>query len=391
MVDIAVRNDPVSAGASSTQRQYSLPGWLRRHPELWVALILVVASHLFVVTFATVARWQFAFPYHRTVDFCRWDCGDWFRTVIDEGYDRSPHRQGGMKANWIDFPLFPLSAIPLRLLRFRSTAASLIYAGKIELYAAVIFFLWMVREQLHDIAEYFMAGALIAFNPYLIYGHAGYSEPLYFALAALAFFLLKQNRWTSAGIAGALLSATRMVGCLFALAYLVVCWRKFGVTELIGKRNLTVLIGLLLCPLGLILYMLYLHRHTGDALGFLHMQIAWNRTVGNPFIVLVRSLQQHGWPRVWAITALAGLAATAWLFKAGRPELGFFLAGAILIPLCADTWCMPRYVWWQPPFLYTIFIILKRHRSWWPVYGAFAGGMASLMVILWFSGSAVVI
>jgi hypothetical protein len=44
---------------------------------------------------------------------------------------------------------------------------------------------------------------------------------------------------------------------------------------------------------------------------------------------------------------------------------------------------MPRYVWWQPPFLYVIYFVLKRYPAWWVVYAAFAGGMASFMVLEW--------
>jgi len=363
--------------------------WLGRHPEVWIALVLLIASHLFVSTFAKFAHWQFGAPYTRTADLCRWDC-TWFRTVVDEGYDLEPYRYGD-KADWSFFPLFPLWAKTFKLVLGVPAPLALVVASKVALYAAILFFLLMVRGELEELPEYFLAGGLVAFNPYVLYSHAGYSEPLYFAVAALAFFLVDKNRWIESGIAGALLSATRIVGCLFSISYFIVCLRRVGFGRIIRERNLAIVIGLLLCPLGMALYMLYLYHLTGDAIAFIHIQVAWNRAPGNPFVVIAHALQHHGWPRVWGMMILAGLAAAGSLLKERRPELAVFLAGAILVPLSADLWGFPRYLWWQPPMLYVIFTFLKRHRTWWIIYVAFAAGMASFMVIEWFSGTNMVV
>src|SRR5215813_179932 len=378
------------AALSRSLRSWFLASWLGRHPEVWVGLVLFATSHLFISTFATFARWHFHAKYYRQADFCGWDCG-WFRSVVDEGYDLVPHRQeNGTKANWSFFPLFPLSAVPLKWLRMRTTRTALVYASKFELYAAIVCVLLMLRSQLRDLSEYFIAGALVAFNPYIVSAHAGYSEPLYFAFAALAFYLLDQERWIRSGLAAALLSATRLVGCVFSLAYLVACVQKLGLRRLWRERNVSVLLGLLLCPLGLAVYMLYLYHHVGDALAPVHIQLGWNRVPTNPLHVIVQGLHHEGWPRMWVLIALAGLAAAAWLMKKRRTDLGVYLAAAILIPLSADLTGFPRYFWWQPPVLYAIFCLLKRHRSWSIVYFAFSGGMASYVIVLWFSGSNVV-
>ena len=207
----------------------------------------------------------------------------------------------------------------------------------------------------------------------------------------MAFFLVDKNRWIESGIVGALLSATRIVGCLFSISYLIVCLKRVGFGRIIRERNLAIVVGLLLCPLGMALYMLYLYHLTGDAIAFVHIQVAWNRAPGNPFAVIVHALQNHGWPRVWGMMILTGLAAAGWLLKERRPELAVFLAGAILVPLSADLWGFPRYLWWQPPMLYAIFTFLKRHRTWWIIYVAFAAGMGSFMVIEWFSGTNMVV
>jgi len=40
--------------------------------------------------------------------------------------------------------------------------------------------------------------------------------------------------------------------------------------------------------------------------------------------------------------------------------------------------CREVDTWWQPPFLYAIYFLLKRHAAWWVIYAPFAGGMASV-------------
>jgi hypothetical protein len=347
-----------------------------------------VASNVFVLGIGKTMPWEMG-GVKTTAEFCRWDCV-WFQGVLDDGYDLEPGRQRD-KANWVDFPLFPMSAAPLKYALGLPSALALIVASKCALYAAILCFLLMVREDLSSATDCFVAGSLVAFNPYVIYAHVGYSEPLYFALTALSFFLVRQHRWIQSGVAGALLSATRMVGSLFLLSYLIVFLRRSKYPDPRREDKLAILSGLLLCPAGVALYMLYLHYHAGDALGFLHVQIGWGREIRNPFLILARSLRAHGWVRYWAVTAGVGLVASGWLLKRKRPEMAVFLAGAVLIPLCADTMCMPRYVWWQPPFLYAIFSVIKRYPLWQSIYFWLAGGTAAVMVILWFSVSGIVI
>ena len=50
----------------------------------------------------------------------------------------------------------------------------------------------------------------------------------------------------------------------------------------------------------------------------------------------------------------------------------------------------PRYLWWQPPFLYVLFLWLRRSVPAWMVYTMFAGGMASFMILQWFGVNLIV-
>jgi hypothetical protein len=389
-ISVGDRQRPFAALNEPSHPQRTPLPFLKRHPEIWVAFVLFVGSNLFVNTFARLAQWQ-GEKYSSTADFCTWDC-NWFRIVVDTGYDREPHTDVRHDhADWSFYPLFPLSALPLKYGLRLDTGLALVLTSRLELFAAILSFLLMVREHLRDISAYFAAGALVAFNPYVIYAHAGYSEPLYFSLAAASFYLLGRKHWIASGGAAALLSATRIVGCIFSLSYVIAILKDFGIRRILRERDLAPLLGLLLCPLGMAAYMLYLYVHTGDALGFIHIQIAWGRTAGNPVEVVLRALRQHHWQRLWGLMAIAGVLASGWLFKQRKPELAVFLLGAILLPLSADAWGFARYLWWQPPLLYAIFMFLNRHRNWWVFYFAYSSGMAAFMVVQWFSGSKMVI
>jgi hypothetical protein len=373
----------------SVAQRPSIARWssrmLRKHPEIWAAIVLWIASCAFVGMVSVIATWEGIGSYHGTDSLCRWDCG-WFATIVDHGYD--PQRRADGFANWPFHPLHPLFAYPLHHYFDVSTATSLVLASRAALLFAIYGFILMLGDEAGSTTERFMAGSLVAFNPYIIYAHAGYSEALYFALLAFAFYFAHRKFWVESGLMGCLVSATRQVGAAFIVPYAMMAlpssdWRKFDRSKLIG---------LLLCPIGALAYVLYLYKHTGDPLALIHVHAAWvAQPFGNPVLAIWEPLQKHHWPRVWAIMVLGGLLATAWLLKIKKPELGVSLGLSILIALLGGSYAnelfaMPRYIWWQPPLLYAIYMFLKRYTALFPVYLAFACGMASFVIVGWYTG-----
>lgn len=355
-----------------------------RDSRIWISLLLWIGSNVFVATTATVATWEGLASYHRMVDFCRWDCG-WYATVLDGGYSTGPTRVTG-EANWPFHPLFPATAYPLHKWLGLSFGSSIVLASKLELLVAIYAFLLFLSDEVKTPTDRARAASLVAFNPYLIYAHAGYAEPLYFALIAFAFYFAGRRRWIVAGAMGGLASATRFVGFLFSASYATL-WLEEGAIRSGWRRlDLNRIIGLLLCPLGTALFTLYMYHHIGDALVQEHVQVAWGKIPGNPIHTLRQCLMQHHWPRVWAIMAIVSLLMSAWLFRLRKADMGIFLALSVLIPVSATCWVIPRYIWWQPPFLYGIYRILGRNEIGWLSYLAFASGMAGFMVLSWFSG-----
>jgi len=349
-----------------------------------VTIALWTASNVFTSGIAKLATWEGAANYRHMADFCRWDC-NWYASVVQSGYWSTPIKES-IAVNWPFYPLFPLSAYVLRESFRLSIPTSLVLAGKLELLFAIYAFMLMFSEELESIEDRVRAASLVAFNPYLIYAHAGYAEPLYFALIALSFYFAKRSKWLAAGSMAGLASATRILGVVFCASYLISAFRKDTSRVLLRNLDLNKIIGLLLCPLGTAFFLLYLYHHTGDALAFEHAHVSWGKVPGNPLHTLVWCFVQTHWPRVWGVMILVAWLASAWLFKLRKPEMGTFLALVDLIAASTGYWAVARYIWWQPPFLYAIYRLLRRSSGAWLVYTAFAAGMAAFMVVEWFSG-----
>jgi len=369
--------------------------WSRMSANLWVALALWLGSNLFTYGIANFATWEGAAHYGRMKDLCLWDCR-WYQSIVEFGYFHSitearathPEHQDWVAVNWPFYPLFPMTASGLRKVFRLSPAGSLVLAGKLELLLAIYAFLLMLSGELETTEDRVRAGSLVAFNPYLIYAHAGYSEPLYFTLIALSFYFARRSRWLAAGAMGGLASATRVTGFLFSISYLLE-WLRAQEGRLSWRAlDRKAVIGLLLCPLGMALFVLHLRARVGDALAFQQAEISWGRWLGNPISTLILCFQQTRlhWPPVWAVMVIAACLVSLWLFKLGKPEMGTYLALVLLLATSTGYWSVARYIWWQPPFLYAIYRLLRRNAGAWLIYSALAAGMAAFMVLEWFSG-----
>lgn len=372
--------------------------------ELVLALILLGVSQFFALTFHRIVQWELGMAHAKPLeppqlyrcaqgnprqpnDFCQLDCC-WYSSIVRSGYDKQPEfDEQGDRANWSFFPLFPLLASPLfKIFRMESTLATVV-ASNIALYFAILAFLFMVRSRTNSFRDIALAGTLVAFNPAIVYAYGGYAEPLYFALAAAGFAFLERRRWIEAGIAGGLVGTARPTGILFVVAYLIAAWRSDAIGQVFRERRLGVLLGALLCPVGVSLWMLFMYHRSGDALAWMHMHAAWGVYRGSITSIFWHSLAAGGWRRFWVFAALAGFGVSAWLLKEREYENAAFLALAVLMPATAEVAGMPRFVWWQPPTLFATYLLLKRYPISQVVYFGLAGGMASAMTILWFLGN----
>jgi hypothetical protein len=392
--------NPLDATAEPAEPLVSL-GFKR---EILLALVLLLLSQAFALTFQRIVRWELAMTSGKPLEtpqlircvegstvtsnpFCQLDCC-WYASIIRSGYDMQPqYGRAGDRANWSFFPLFPLFASPLSKVFGMDPTTAAVVASNFALYLAILAFLFMIRSETNSFRETVLAGTLVAFNPAVIYAYGGYPEPLYFALAATGFALIKRRRWINAGLAGGLLSAARPTGIVFLVAYVIAAVRSGTIFQLVKDRRLDVLVGCLLCPVGLSLWMLFMYHRSGDALAWMHMHAAWGVLRSSALSVVWHALAAGGWRRFWAGVAIAGFAISAWLLKKREYEHAVFLALAVLMPLTAEVAGMQRFLLWQPPTLFAAFLFLKRHVNLQAVYFVFAGGMAAAMTLFWFLGN----
>jgi hypothetical protein len=361
----------------------------RNWRNMLFALSLAIVSSLFVETSSRFSSLEHEAPPFSLAILCQWDCG-WYTSIVADGYHRNPvaHPKGDA-ANWAFFPAFPLFAKAVALTTGVSAQFALILSSKVFLIFSLWAFLALVEKELGSDAK-LLAGLVVAFNPYIIYAHAGYTETLYFFLTTLSFLFLHGRRFILAGMAGALLSATRLVGIVFLFPYLL------NSSKFLRENNLrsyvpAFLLGALLVPLGLGLYMAYLHLHVGDALAFKHIQVAWGRSVENPFSILIAGFSASGWERFFALSALASLAMSIWLVIQRRLDYALFLVIVTLIPLSTGLWSMPRYIFWQMPFLFGMVNILMKNSLLGGMYLVVSGGVGAVVVVSWTLGRTFVI
>ncbi|HMT02724.1 MAG TPA: mannosyltransferase family protein [Burkholderiales bacterium] len=202
---------------------------------------------------------------------CKWDC-EWYITIIKDGYDvyprLTPKFWHGL-ANWAFFPLYPYIVKIVIFFTNTPPIATGVILNQIFIFMAFIVFYKYLKLFVDELNSRFGV-LLLAFSPFSIYFASIYTEALFLLLSLSAFYLMRINKPILSAVCGGLLSATRPVGIMFSLTYLY-----FNIKN--NNKKYKTMLGFLLTTSGLLLYMLYLYFHTGDALAFKHIQQKWGR------------------------------------------------------------------------------------------------------------------
>jgi hypothetical protein len=356
--------------------------WHKLRGPLGISTAYFLASCLFfhVVTALTLGDLGIGLLSESS---CVWDC-KWYASIVDLGYmtERSVFPENNDMANWAFFPAFPLAAKGIQLLFDTPAWAALLITSKLFLWSAIFLFVLAATQRFGAQAGP-LAATLVAFNPYLVYGHVGYTESLYFTLTVLGFLFLWKDKWLATGLITALLSATRLVGGGMVFSLLLAQIRKRAFSGSWEEKSGASL-ALLLCPLGAALFVTHLHFQMGDALAFMNVQIAWGRSFQIPLDALICALLRFNSDTYFALCAIAGLAMAVWLYRRQQFEEALFLTVSIMIPLMSNVMSMPRYVFWQFPFLWGVLQLSFRYPLFKKVYLSASVAMAIAMVALWY-------
>lgn len=343
--------------------------------------ILAIALGLFLLA-QGLEYGYLQFHERSLADLCRWDCG-WYQTIVENGYNLEPHAHTKRDAaNWAFFPAFPLAAQGFGELFRLDSALALVIASKFFYLTSILSFISLASCYRPHLTPW-LSGAVATTNPMVIYGNAGYSEPLFLTLTCISFICLHQRRYVLGGLLGGLLTGTRIVGGSIGFAYLFTVlsqWRR-------AEHRAGMVLGLALIPLGLAGFMGYLHWLMGDALAFVHVQVAWNHGPGNPLQHFLNSLD-GSWGHWGVALNLVGVfAAIGLLCWKKHFELAIFSTFATLVPLSTGLASMPRYIWWQAPVLFALALLFERCKwLFWP-YLLSCLGFWFFLYQGWFSGS----
>jgi Gpi18-like mannosyltransferase len=201
------------------------------------------------------------------------------------------------------FPLWPL-LIHIGGALFASTTAyyvTVLVLANLCFYLALVVFYRLLSE---DFDPTIARNALfyICFSPYSLFFFAGYAESLFLLLCLSAFFCLQRSYYWLAGLCGFLAALTRSQGVLLVVPFAVIVIQRFWTGQDVQStwlQKLRACLPIVLIPLGVVTFMLYLWYTKGDPLAFSSQEaLSWNRHLTFPLTAFQpsRTLPMH-WKR----------------------------------------------------------------------------------------------
>lgn len=327
--------------------------------NLYAQIVLVVAIFVIISRILIYFIWlKYPAKNNFWSDLQGWDVG-WYTNIIINGYQKVPNTEMGSptyaQANWAFFPLMPLIMRSI----YQLTQIPIEILGPVLntfffLCSLIIFGTYISKD--HKKGEIYYILALYAFGIYSIYFSILYTESLFLLLTILFFYLMKRKKYIEMGIVGALCSATRNIGAFLVFA-VAIYYTESYLQNKEGERasirkwfwnaclQPKLVVGVLLIPLGIFMYMLYLYSLTGDTLAFMHIQRAWWREMNNPVTIFINAITNIG-----STDFYLSLFVIIWIFsiyklfvKKQYSEMIFSII-ALLIPLSTSITSIPRYM-----------------------------------------------
>lgn len=369
--------------------------------SLW-RVLLYVGAYLSILVLESNPAFTAPHPLTRFSEFffatwARWD-GDWYLTIIQEGYSYN----GPGKASPVAFfPLYPLLVRSVVQLFGRSLTnehaiimVGVVLSNLATLGSSLMLYLLAQSEFKRlgiENAEQLAlrASRLFLFFPTSIFFASLYPEALFVFLAISCFFCIRKKWFFLAGVLGMVASLTRPHGVLLLLPLAVAYLQYWGV------RPRKELFALLLIPLGLGLYMAFLFFRFGDALAFVHVQSApgWRAAASDiPFGAAVQNIVsyvQHPDNVVGTLEVvytLCGLFCALLTLRYLPLPYGLFALAVCLLSLASGTMSIQRHVLVAFPIFMTLGLLSRSERLYsllWPLFIFILG----VNTVVWMNGS----
>lgn len=289
--------------------------------------------------------------------------------------------QGYKPLTYFYFPAYPLTIYFVAQLlggSFKSLVASGLSISNISFFIALIGLWKLIKLDYNKNIARLSILLLLAFPTSFYFGSI-YTESLFLALVVWSFYFARRGKWILAGVFGAVLTATRVAGLALIPALLVEAYLQRREEK---KLNLfPVVTGILLPLLGIVVYMFYLNRATGDPLEFFHNVSIFGQQRSSSFVLLPQvfyryffkvlpNINYSYFPIVFVtyleiITALVFLGLTIVSFFKLRLSYAFYLAFGYIIPILSGSFSsLHRYVLILFPAFILSAIWLSKCKKW---------------------------
>ena len=335
-------------------------------------LMLIGVALRYAIYVRTSGHWGFT-EYLRAL--CVYDCNAYERLALN-GYEGRPSGfDKGDANNWAFFPFYSIMVWAInRITGLSMLAGGSILTSLLTVWAAIVS--WPLFER--RFRAYALFCAFLFLGPFSFYFTTLYTEALFILLTVAGFVLLRQGDYVAAGATGALMSATRSTGLLFAAAILIAAFQNHlrdggtarGFFRTLWKRT-DLLLAVALVPIGISCFAIYLWFHSGDALAFVHIQRAWGRAFTDPFgnlwLALKTQFDNHNYTNIttdlaFGIAAILGMALSAVMAWKGKWDWALFSLFGVLLPLSTNTYSMLRFVVGLAPILITAALLFSRWK-----------------------------
>lgn len=267
---------------------------------------------------------------------CQWDCR-LYNKLAQDGYERSAQPDGG--ANWAFFPFFPLMLASFHYV----TGLSFVSSGLLVSQCCIVLAVTFARSLFRNDFDYLAFCILLFAGPLSFYYSTGLTEAPFVVLTVIVLVSLERGNYVAAGVAACFLSATRVTGIFIVLPILVQIIIDYRRGTLPVRKAL---LALLLAPVGLIVFMIYLYVHVGDPLAFAHVQAAWGRSLHSPLFWIEWGLRRgpHGLGFWLIVTGVAALTMCVVMALRGALGAALFCAASLTLALSTGPDSMPRFV-----------------------------------------------
>jgi len=354
--------------AAARRWTWRIPGYVL----LPFYLMLIGVGLRYAVYARTSGHWGFT-DYLRAL--CVYDCNAYERLAL-YGYEGRPSGfDKGDANNWAFFPIYSIMVWAIN----RLTGLSMLVGGSIltcllTVWGAILS--WPLFEK--KFRAYFLFCFFLFLGPFSYYFSTLYTEALFIMLTVAGFVLLKQRDYVTAGATGALMSATRSTGLLFAAAILIAAFQNHlrdggtarGFFRTLWRRT-DLLLAVALVPIGICCFAIYLWFHAGDALAFVHIQRAWGRAFADPFnnlwLTMKVQFDNHNYSTIssdlaFGLAAIIGIVLSGVMAWKGKWDWALFSLFGVLLPLSTNAYSMLRFVVGLAPVLITAALLLSRWK-----------------------------